>query len=42
MTDLPIFVKGLIVTGLGLVGVFLVLALFFIAIKLLQKTQRKA
>jgi len=36
------FTKGLIVTGLGLAGVFLVLALFFIVIKLLQKIKVKA
>ncbi|NLD52325.1 MAG: hypothetical protein GX650_05470 [Clostridiales bacterium] len=34
---MSVFVKGLIATGLGLAGVFLVLALFFVAIKLLQK-----
>ena len=34
---MTVFVKGLIATGLGLAGVFLVLALFFVAIKLLQK-----
>ena len=37
-----IFTKGLIVTGLGLGGVFLVLALFFVTIKLLQKIKPKA
>lgn len=31
------FTKGLVATGLGLAGVFLVLGLFFAAIKLLQK-----
>ncbi|MDD4080144.1 MAG: hypothetical protein PHP02_01855 [Eubacteriales bacterium] len=30
------FTIGLIVTGLGLAGVFLVLSLFFVSIKLLQ------
>lgn len=30
------FTIGLIVTGLGLAGVFLVLGLFFVSIKLLQ------
>lgn len=34
---MSVFTKGLVATGLGLAGVFLVLALFFIAIKLLQK-----
>lgn len=29
--------KGLIVTGIGLAGVFLILGLFFVSIKLLQK-----
>ncbi len=37
-----IFTQGLIVTALGLSGVFLVLALFFITIKLLQKIKVKA
>jgi Na+-transporting methylmalonyl-CoA/oxaloacetate decarboxylase gamma subunit len=37
-----IFTQGLIVTALGLAGVFLVLALFFITIKLLQKIKVKA
>ncbi len=37
MAELSVFTKGLIVSGLGLGGVFLVLALFFISIKLLQK-----
>ena len=41
MQTLPVFTKGLIITGLGLAGVFLVLALFFIAIKLLQKVRSK-
>ena len=34
---MAVFTKGLIVTGLGLSGVFLILALFFVSIKLLQK-----
>ena len=38
---MPVFTKGLIITGLGLAGVFLVLALFFITIKLLQKMRSK-
>ncbi len=37
MTNISVFTKGLIISGLGLAGVFLVLALFFISIKLLQK-----
>ena len=31
------FAKGLLVTAIGLAGVFLVLGLFFVTIKLLQK-----
>jgi Na+-transporting methylmalonyl-CoA/oxaloacetate decarboxylase gamma subunit len=31
------FSKGLLVTAIGLAGVFLVLGLFFVTIKLLQK-----
>ena len=34
---MSLFVKALIVSALGLLGVFLVLALFFVTIKLLQK-----
>lgn len=34
---MTLFTKGLIVTGLGLAGVFLVLTLVFGLIKLLQK-----
>lgn len=41
MTNLPLFTKGLIVTGLGLAGVFLVLTLFFLTIKLMQKIGAK-
>ncbi|HIR78129.1 MAG TPA: hypothetical protein IAD38_03895 [Candidatus Egerieenecus merdigallinarum] len=37
MTSLPLLTKGLIVTAGGLCGVFLVLLLFFITIKLMQK-----
>ena len=33
---LPLVTKGLLVTAMGLCGVFLVLALFFITIKLMQ------
>ena len=33
---MSLFTKGLVVTGMGLAGVFLVLGLFFITIKLLQ------
>ena len=34
---MAVFTKGLIVTGIGLSVVFLILALFFVSIKLLQK-----
>lgn len=37
MTTLPLMTKGLIVTAAGLLGVFLVLFLFFLTIKLMQK-----
>ena len=33
----PLLVKGLLVTAMGLGGVFLVLLLFFLTIKLMQK-----
>ncbi|MBQ8555448.1 MAG: hypothetical protein IJ438_06175 [Clostridia bacterium] len=35
--SMPLMTKGLIVTAGGLAGVFLVLILFFIVIKLMQK-----
>lgn len=41
MNEMSVFTKGLVVTGLGLAGVFLVLALFFVAIKLLQRVKAK-
>ena len=37
MVKLPLFTKGLLVTLMGLMGVFLVLTLFFITIKMMQK-----
>ena len=37
LTTLPLFTKGLLTTVFGLVGVFLVLLLFFFAIKLMQR-----
>ena len=37
LTALPLFTKGLLTTVMGLLGVFIVLALFFITIKLMQK-----
>ena len=36
LTQLPLWEKGLLTTLLGLAGVFLVLLLFFAAIKLMQ------
>lgn len=37
LTALPLMTKGLLVTAMGLCGVFLVLALFFVTIKLMQR-----
>ena len=37
LVDLPLLTKGLLTTVMGLLGVFIVLALFFITIKLMQK-----
>ena len=37
LATLPLLQKGLIVTGVGLLGVFLVLFLFYLTIKLMQK-----
>lgn len=37
LTELPLLTKGLLTTAMGLAGVFLVLTLFFITIKLMQK-----
>ena len=34
---MPLFEKGLIVTAGGLLGVFLVLCLFFLTIKIMQR-----
>ncbi|MBQ7867410.1 MAG: OadG family protein [Clostridia bacterium] len=39
LVTLPLFTKGLLTTLMGLLGVFLVLTLFFITIKLMQKIQ---
>lgn len=41
MTAMSVFTKGLVVTGLGLGGVFLVLTLFYAGIKLLQRVSPK-
>ena len=37
LVGLPLFTKGLLTTVMGLLGVFLVLTLFFVTIKLMQK-----
>lgn len=41
LTQLPLFTKGLLTTAMGLLGVFLVLTLFFVTIKLMQKIGAK-
>jgi hypothetical protein len=41
LTQLPLFTKGLLTTAMGLLGVFLVLTLFFVTIKLMQKIGTK-
>ena len=41
LTALPLFTKGLLTTVIGLLGVFLVLTLFFITIKLMQLIKPK-
>ncbi len=41
LVALPLFTKGLLTTVIGLIGVFIVLALFFITIKLMQKIKTK-
>ncbi|MEG2356720.1 MAG: hypothetical protein RSC40_07170 [Clostridia bacterium] len=41
LVALPLFTKGLITTVIGLLGVFMVLALFFVTIKLMQKIKTK-
>ena len=42
LTSLPLITKGLLTTLFGLLGVFLVLFLFFIAIKLMQNIGKKS
>ncbi|MDD3212702.1 MAG: hypothetical protein PHY64_03470 [Eubacteriales bacterium] len=37
LTSLPLLSKGLLTTLFGLLGVFLVLLLFFVAIRLMQR-----
>ena len=41
LVSLPLFSKGLLVTLIGLICVFLVLTLFFITIKLMQRIKPK-
>ncbi|MBE5802232.1 MAG: hypothetical protein E7319_08075 [Clostridiales bacterium] len=41
LVDLPLFTKGLLTTAMGLLGVFLVLTLFFVTIKLMQRIGAK-
>jgi hypothetical protein len=41
LAAMSIFSKGLFTTLLGLIGVFLVLTLFFFAIKLMQRPGKK-
>lgn len=41
LNTLPLMTKGLLTTVMGLLGVFLVLALFFATIKLMQRIGQK-
>lgn len=41
LVDLPLMSKGLITTVVGLLGVFLVLSLFFVTIKIMQRIKTK-
>ena len=41
LTDLPLISKGLLTSGVGLLGVFLVLTLFLITIRLMQGIKSK-
>ncbi|MBE5795267.1 MAG: hypothetical protein E7323_11380 [Clostridiales bacterium] len=41
LVEMPLFTKGLLTTAMGLLGVFLVLTLFFVTIKLMQKIGTK-
>ena len=41
LAEIPLFTKGLLVTVMGLCGVFLVLTLFFITIKLMQRIRSR-
>lgn len=42
LAALSIFSKGLLTTVLGLVGVFLVLSLFYVSIKIMQRRKDQA
>ena len=41
LVDLPLITKGLLTTAVGLLGVFLVLTLFFVTIKGMQRIKNK-
>ena len=41
LASLPLMTKGLLTTVIGLLGVFLVLGLFFLTIKLMQHIKPK-
>lgn len=41
LVDLPLMSKGLLTTVIGLLGVFLVLSLFFVTIKIMQRIKTK-
>lgn len=41
LVSLPLMTKGLLTTVIGLFGVFLVLSLFFVTIKLMQNIKPK-
>ena len=41
LASLPLMTKGLLTTVIGLLGVFLVLGLFFLTIKLMQHIKTK-
>lgn len=41
LAELPLMSKGLLTMGIGLAGVFLVLTLYFLTIKLMQRIKTK-
>lgn len=41
LSQLPLFTKGLVVTLVGLLSVFLVLTLYFVTIKLISRAKDK-